>query len=306
MKISKLTALIAVLTASSLMLIASSGCGKKNNTDETTTDFSSEETTEAPSDGQTNVEGESTTADNADTTGATEQTTEPGSETEQTTKKENSTVNEDKTVSNETKNNAQTVSIPDKSEFDILKSAKFQIKGTSIDAKGESTPLEIARTDESLYMVSDFDGIEMGALISNGTAYMICPEKKVYLEISDSLKKTMNLDDSQFTDMSSYSFSDLKKLKEADEITQNASFRGASCTSYKFTRENSIITVFMNGTKLLGFTTTNLDGSDATTTVITSITADVPSAKITPPSDYKSYKGVLGAIKFMSAIGKVE
>ena len=59
----------------------------------------------------------------------------------------------------------------------------------------------------------------------------------------------------------------------------------------------------MNGSKLVGFVSANPDGSDPVTTVVSKITSNVPADKIEPSSSYKGYKGVIGAVRFMAAVG---
>lgn len=307
MKIAKFTACAAVLLTAAIVLTTASGCGKDKNGDETT----AAETTAA------DEITETTTADDVfdETTAADAETALPQDETtanEQTTgadtpKKENTTVNEQETTaaSNAADNVdvKDTPAVPANSEFNIITGDRFYITGKSIDSKGTVTPLEIAKTDKSLYMLSDFDGIEMGALINGETAYMICPEKKAYLEITSSLRKTMGIDDSQMFDVSSYSFSDLGSLSNAQGTEQNRDFQGVNCTAYTFTRETSQTVFFMNGSKLVGFVSANPDGSDPVTTVVSKITSNVPADKIEPSSSYKGYKGVIGAVRFMAAVG---
>lgn len=308
MKITKITACIAVLLTAAVALTTASGCGKDKNGGETT---AAETTATADENAETTADADSdeTAATDTETVSPTDDAT-AGEQTtgENTTKKENSTVNEQEitTAANTAANNTDvkdTPAIPSNSEFNIIAGDKFYITGKSIDSDGTVTPLEIAKTAKSLYMLSDFDGIEMGALINGETAYMICPEKKAYLEITSSLRKTMGIDDSQMFDVSSYSFSDLGTLANAQNIEQNRDFQGVSCTAYTFTRETSKTVFFMNGDKLAGFVSANLDGSDPVTTVISKITADVPADKIEPSSSYKGYKGVIGAVRFMAAVG---
>lgn len=292
MKTLKITAFI---TAAALMLTAlafMSGC-KNDKEKETTTEIVSEDETTA------SEENETTTAEVTTEAPADETTTSAEPATEQTTEKEKETVNENE----HTSTSVPRDNIPEKSDFNILIGSAFLITGKSIDDKGVQTPLEIARTDKSLYMLSDFEGTEMGALINGDNAYMISHQKKVYLEITPTLRKTMDLDDSMMMSVSDYTFSDLESLKKAEQINNAADFYGTLCTSYKFTRETSITTVYMKGTKLIGFTSTNLDGTEPVSTIVSTISASVPPEKISPPSDYKGYKGIVGVLKFMSALG---
>ncbi len=315
MKLTKVTACAAALLTAAVAVTTSAGCGKDKPADETTVEQTtveqaaetteSFETTTAAADSETVPSAETEVATATNDVTAAEQST-----AESTTAKENETVKEqEKTTAAENVENTSSDSVNENSagnEFNIVITDNFYMTGESIDSSGAVTPLEIAKTSKSLYMLSDFDGIAMGALINGETAYMICPEKKIYLEITATLSKTMGLDDSDMFDVSSYSFSDIGSLSNAKSTEQNVDFQGVKCTAYTFDRETSQSVFYMNGNKLVGFVTANLDGSDPVTTVVSSVSAEVPADRIEPPADYKSYKGVIGAVRFMAALGITE
>ena len=310
MKLTKITACAAALLTAAVAVTTSAGCGKDNPADETTVEQTAEttvesfETTTANAGSETVPSAETDVATTTNDADAAEQST-----AESTTEKENETVTEkEKTTAAENAENTSSDSVTENSagnenEFNIVITDNFYMTGESIDADGTVTPLEIAKTSKSLYMLSDFDGIAMGALINGETAYMICPEKKIYLEITAALSKTMGLDDSDMFDVSSYSFADIGSLSNAKSTEQDVDFQGVKCTAYTFDRETSQSVFYMNGNKLVGFVTANLDGSDPVTTVVSSVAADVPADRIEPPAEYKSYKGVIGAVRFMAALG---
>ena len=297
---------IAAVLAAAIMIVSASGCSKGKNNDETTTenagyteDAAQETTGEENTEADTSAAEEESTAEAESTTANTpEQKTEQESSrmSEETTKATSETVKPDPATK-------APDAVSSKSEFDMLVSDSFYITGKTVDEKGASEPLEMAKTKDTLYFLSDLDGVTMGAIMTDKTAYMVCDEKKAYLEISLSTLKTFGID-SSMTDVSSYSFSDLKSLANAVSVKENCEFYGSVGTEYTFKREKSVFYAYMKGTKLLGFTTTNTDGTEPKTTVISTITGTVPSNKTTPPSDYKKYKGMVGAIGFMSAIGK--
>ncbi len=308
MKVTKFTACAAALLAAAVVITALGGCGKDKNTDATTVGEITEsepETTETAgvTDVQTSVPESEQSAETQ--TAAASETAAASQNAEKTTSvKESTTVQEQNTAAGSNTSGADKNSAtPAKTEFDIIVSDVFYITGKTIDEAGTVAPLEIAKTADSLYMLSDFDGTEMGALINGDTAYMICPDKKAYLEITASLRKTMGIDDSEMFDTASCSFSDLVSLANAEKTEQNVGFQGATCTAYSFTREKSRSVFYMNGSKLVGFLTENLDGTEPVITVVSSITADVPADRKAPSSEYKGYKGVIGAVRFMAAVG---
>ena len=249
----------------------------------------------------TNTENATSAAENA--TGASGNT---NSNTNTNTETKANTNNSGKTNTNtntNTNSNTNKNTNTGKTDFDIITSGTFDLSGSVKDTDGSVTPLEIARTPSSVYMLSSIDGVSMGALIADEKTYMICPSKKCYLEITSSMLKLMDMDMDELVDASQYSFSDLGKLSDAVSTTTET-FNGTSCTAYKFNKsDTSIITFYMNGTKLLGFTSANSDGSTPAIVTVTSITSTVASEKQAPSSDYKAYKGIVGAARFAAAVG---
>ncbi len=243
---------------------------------------------------------------NSKTNTETKANTNNSGKTNTNTETKANTNNSGKTNTNtntNTNSNTNTNTTTGKTDFDIITSGTFDLSGSVKDTDGSVTPLEIARTPSSVYMLSSIDGVSMGALIADEKTYMICPSKKCYLEITSSMLKLMDMDMDELVDASQYSFSDLGKLSDAVSTTTE-NFNGTSCTAYKFNKsDTSIITFYMNGTKLLGFTSANSDGSSPATVTVTSISSNVASEKQAPSSDYKAYKGIVGAARFAAAVG---
>ena len=277
---------------------------------ETETDANGEAVTDESGEAVTVVK-EVTTAQNTNTENATSAAENATSTSGNTNNNSNTNTetkaninNSSKTNTNtNTNSNTNTNTTTGKTDFDIITSGTFDLSGSVKDTDGSVTPLEIARTPSSVYMLSSIDGVSMGALIADEKTYMICPSKKCYLEITSSMLKLMDMDMDELVDASQYSFSDLGKLSDAVSTTTET-FNGTSCTAYKFNKsDTSIITFYMNGTKLLGFTSANSDGSSPATVTVTSITSTVASEKQAPSSDYKAYKGIVGAARFATAVG---
>ena len=190
---------------------------------------------------------------------------------------------------------------PASSEYDILKNGTFYMTGSMTDKTGASTPMEIAITPDSIYMLSDFSGVPMGMLIKNEKLYMIYPGKKAYLELSDSIMSMAGLDMDELTNSESINFGSYGDLSSADYVTE-ADYNGKKCQVYHFNVESGESRVYMDGTKLVSLASYDTNGKFLTSTNITSITGNVPADKSAPSSSYKAYKGVTGMFSFMTLL----
>ncbi len=186
-------------------------------------------------------------------------------------------------------------------EYDILKSGSLRIKGTMVDKTGVDTPMEIAVTPESIYMLSDFGGIDMGMLIKGKKVYMICPDKKAYLEMSEAIMNMAGMDISDLTASDAIDFSIYGDLSEADSVTE-VTHNGRVCQVYRFKLASEESRVYLDGTKLVRLASYDNNGKFLAAIDITEISGNIPAGMISPPSDYKAYKGVTGMLSFMSLL----
>lgn len=200
---------------------------------------------------------------------------------------------------------AETIDIdpPTSSEFDVLKSGTFYMKGGMTDSSGALSPMEIAMTPSSMFVLSDFNGASMGILIKDNSVYMIYEDEKAYLELSDSIMQMAGLDINELTSSGSIDFSSLGSLSEAQSVTQEE-YNGRTCQVYHFENtESGEKRIYMDGTKLIRIAMYSTSGKFVSATEIDSISSSVPAGKSSPPSDYKAYKGITGMISFMTLIG---
>ncbi len=196
-----------------------------------------------------------------------------------------------------------TIDVPSLSEFDILKNGSFYLKGTITDSSGVTSPMEMAITADSVFMLSDFSGASMGMLIKDEKLYMIYADKKAYLELSDSIMSMAGMDINELTgSMDELDFSKFGALADADSITEEA-LNGKKCQVYHFLNsDSSEKRIYMDGTKLIRMATYSSSGKFITATDVETISATVPADKAAPPSSYKAYKGVTGMFSFMTLI----
>ena len=190
---------------------------------------------------------------------------------------------------------------PANSEYSILKTGTFYMTGSMIDKTAAKTPMEIAITPDSLYMLADFNGVPMGMLINGKKLYMIYPAKKSYLELSESIMSMAGLDVGELMDSDSINFDSYGELSEAKKVAE-AALNGRVCQVYYFDVNGGESRVYMDGTKLVRLASYDANGKLVTATDITSISATVPADKSAPPSSYKAYKGITGMVSFMTLL----
>ena len=188
-------------------------------------------------------------------------------------------------------------------EFDFLRNGTFYIQGTMTDSSGQSLPLEMAVTDNSVYMLSNFEGAAMGMLINDGTTYMIYPAEKSYLELNATVLKAMGMNTSDLISSADLDYSQYDLAKADSTAKENVN--GSDCTVYIYNNTSGSTRFFMNGNKLVRFATYDANGNPDTINDVGYITDQVPADKINPPADYKEYKGITGMFSFISLLGDV-
>ena len=191
--------------------------------------------------------------------------------------------------------------VPESAEYDILRSGSFYMSGTMIDSTGIESPMEIAITPDSIYMLADFSGTAMGMLIKGKKLYMIYPKKKAYLEMSESLMSMAGLDISELTSSDALDFSTYGALSEADAVTE-ATHNGKVCKVYHFRGETEESRIYIDGTKVVRLASYDNNGRFLAATDITSLSDNIPADMSAPPSGFKAYKGMTGLFSFMALL----
>ena len=194
-------------------------------------------------------------------------------------------------------------SLSGKNEFDYLRYGCFYLQGTMTDSSGEVLPLEMAVTPNSVYMISDFEGITMGMLINGDTTYMIYPAEKAYLELSSPVLKAMGMSSDDMISTANLDYSQYDLDKADAKLTENVN--GVNCTVYVYNNSSGSTRFYMNGDKLVRFATYDANGIPDAINDIDYITDLVPPDKIDPPDDYTGYKGLTGMFRFVELLGDV-
>lgn len=224
--------------------------------------------------------------------------TKPSTDPEKPTKKPEK--NTEPSSAGQTEPDITTPATNSDNEFEYLRSGNFYLKGTMTDSSGVAAPLEMAITPNSIYMLSNFEGANMGMLVSGKKTYMIYEDKKSYLELSSSVLKYMGMDTEDMISTNELDYSQYELSKADQKIKENV--RGTDCDVYIFNSESGTTRFYMNGNKLVRFATYNSNGIADTVNDVEIITGAVPADKSAPPAGYKAYTGVTGMFSFMSLL----
>ena len=158
--------------------------------------------------------------------------------------------------------------------YDILRAGTYYLAGKTTDDTGV-TDLEIAKTNNSLYLCSDFGGTKIAVLTIGKKAYLVNPGKKYYLDLNNAVieaeMKALGIDVSDFTNSSSFDFSVFPPL----DLCTHCEELSDGQVKYIFEFPNGFINVTLKGEKLLSIENTR-NGS-AYRIDFTSVSATVPS-----------------------------
>lgn len=118
----------------------------------------------------------------------------------------------------------------------ILKTGKFTLS-TKVDVEGTMTPVTIMVNGNDMCMAMKAQGINVRMLIMGGKAYMIIPDMKIYLELSE--KETGDLNFGNFV------FADNQKYLGSKYVTENKNTY--TVDSYKSEDGSTNDYYFLNG-----------------------------------------------------------
>lgn len=186
-----------------------------------------------------------------------------------------------------------------KNEYDIYRSGHFYAVGSMTDASG-TVPMELAVTDDTLYMTSDFEGVNIGILVVGNDTYMIYPEKKAYMEVNSLFMKMMGGDADELFNADNMGFNRMGSLRQALGVT-DAAVNGVSCKRYLLPDEDEFYYVYMNGNKLVRIEAMDSAKKVESTIDFTMVTENVPEEKTSPSKAYKK----TGMIEFFGYLSEV-
>ena len=255
----------------------------------------------------TDIAGAESTTDGGiqETTSAVAQeTTTVGSVQETTTVpsvQETTTVSSSQPTTNLSAPENTTAAGVVKSDYDILREGVFYCKGTMVDSTG-TVPMEMAFSGSSVYITAAIDGINVGMLFNDKDVYMINVDKKTYMEVGDTLLKTLDMNREEMLESMDFGFESFGNLSDADEKT-TVDVNGVACDCYVFRNDNGSMThIYMNGNSLKGFASADSSGKVISANYIDYFTGDVPAYMINPSSALTKQNMVTFMAGLMSAM----
>lgn len=184
-------------------------------------------------------------------------------------------------------------------EYDIYRSGTFYVTGSVTDSSGATNPMEMAVTEDSIYMLTSVSDVKMGVMIGGGKTYLVSPENRAYIELSGAVMSMLGMDSSKLAAPSNFNFSDMPELSAAENVTETE-LSGTTCRKYEFTAQTGKKTcVYMAGARLLQIDILAEDGTLVNRMAFDSVSGEIPSDRIAPPTYYEK-KGLLAFISMMS------
>lgn len=259
-------------------------------------------TTTQPNNGNPVVE--TTTVNGTIDVGAVESTTVPVQEQTTSSPVQENTTNapvQENTTNTPVQENTTSAPVATKSDYDILREGVFYCKGTMVDSTG-TVPMEMAFSGSSVYVTAAIDGMNVGMLFNDKSVYMINVDKKTYMEVNESLLKTLEMDKEEMLASMDFGFESFGSLSDADEKT-TASVNGVACDCYVFRADNGSMThIYMDGNTLKGFGSADSSGKVISANYIDYFTQNVPDYMIDPSLAFKKQNMVTFMAGLMSGM----
>lgn len=187
-------------------------------------------------------------------------------------------------------------------EYEILRSGNFRVKGELFDASGATGAVDLTVTKDGFYMISEFNGIEIGMLISDGKYYMVSEDREAVLELSESV---MTMAGISLDELASDSFIDFSEYPAFDELESLGTemYKSELCTVYCVKTAAEYTEIYMRGERVVRLMCYTSDGTFIGDFDIYHVGGAVDEKRTEVPEDYKFYTGISGMFKFMSVLG---
>lgn len=190
------------------------------------------------------------------------------------------------------------------SQYDMIRSGVFEYRGERLDiSTGKYEYYELARTKDTVHLLTAFEGVEIGMFIKDGIVYTVSHEKKIYLVTPDEIFSTLGVDKNDILSGADLTGLDLPPLTDAYSV-KDGNVEGYNCKIYLMRRNSGIIEVSMCGKKLIRVREYDSRGVLTSATNFYNVTMNIPEYKKAIPSDYKRYEGKMQAITFVGELLK--
>ena len=120
----------------------------------------------------------------------------------------------------------------------------------------------------------------------------------MYIELNSLAMSVLGMDPKKLAAPDNFNFSDMRPLSAADTVTQTE-LNGVKCTEYAFAPAGGKKTcVYLDGGRLLQTDMFSDDGTLYNRMTFETVSAEIPSDRIAPPTYYQK----TGLVKFMTTV----
>lgn len=191
--------------------------------------------------------------------------------------------------------------VSSQNDYEIMQSGEFSLKCGMTDSAGVYSEADIYITADSVYMVSDFSGVEIGMLVKDEVYYMIYDDEAAVLQLSESVLLMAGLSPDDLIDNSYIDFTEYPDFTDL-ELLKTEEYKGQQCTVYSVSTEAEYTEIYMCGDTMVRMIGCTPDGTFLCDIEVFEVSPEVPAEKTEVPSEYKLYKGIGGMFKFMSLL----
>lgn len=82
--------------------------------------------------------------------------------------------------------------------INTMNSKHFKIVGT-METEGESMPLDLVMYDSNVRMTTTLEGVTIAVCVVDGKTYLVSDENQQYVELTDSVKSMLGIDNNEFS-----------------------------------------------------------------------------------------------------------
>ncbi len=163
--------------------------------------------------------------------------------------------------------------------IDILNSGAFEMNGY-ITADGEKMPLTFCCFEQNVRMGTEVEGIALDFAMIDGTAYLLSDAAKSYIELTDTIKRSLGFDEDLL------SFDGFGSISNDDTVHTEATYNGKAVDCYTATSAEGEIKFYVDGDALVKIEMYTPDGVCNTMIETTEVRGGLTAADLQIPSDY--------------------
>lgn len=164
--------------------------------------------------------------------------------------------------------------------IEILNSGAFEMDGY-ITTDGEKMPLSFSCYEKNVRMGTEIEGIALDFAIVDGVTYLISDNSKSYIELTDTIKRSLGFDDD------SISFDGFGTISNDATVRSDATYNGKAVDCYTATSADGDIKFYVDGESLVKIEMYTPDGVCSTMIETTLVRGGLTLADLQVPADYE-------------------